>query len=333
MAPSRSSAAASPRIFDRRLPALALQHGGTVEPHPARFQWWGPEADLPVLERLATAVDARQLASPSPDRPRSAPRSRATLGGTSPRCWWCTPSPETRAPPDPTAGGGGSPGRGRRWTPRRCGCCAPTTSGAATEAPGHSMLAGRRRWLSPPGTRPGRCGASSTPWAWSDSVWPPAPPWEGWSPSASRCSGPGRWRAAPIGTAAASSAWSWLEHVAQTVRRIRAGRTTSATGWRWRASYDAHLPGRAIGSMLASTAPRHVPEAPWSYPVQSYLSTRGESCADASTAALPGQLGRGPRPRARRRERRRARSPPRRCAWTSRRSALHLRPGGSSPTG
>ena len=64
MARSGASAAASPRLFDVRLPALTLQHGGTVEPHHARFQWWGPEADLPVLEQLATAVDARRSTGP-----------------------------------------------------------------------------------------------------------------------------------------------------------------------------------------------------------------------------------------------------------------------------
>ncbi len=48
--PQRSAAAAKPRLFDVRLPPLALQRGGTVEPHVARGFWWGPEGDLPGLE-------------------------------------------------------------------------------------------------------------------------------------------------------------------------------------------------------------------------------------------------------------------------------------------
>lgn len=52
----RLSAAASPRLFDLRLPPLALLDGATVDPHHARVQWWGPETDLPVLERLGTQV-------------------------------------------------------------------------------------------------------------------------------------------------------------------------------------------------------------------------------------------------------------------------------------
>src|SRR5262249_25029703 len=56
MAGARSSAAASPRLLDLRLPPLALHDGATVDPHHARVQWWGPETDLPVLERLGTQV-------------------------------------------------------------------------------------------------------------------------------------------------------------------------------------------------------------------------------------------------------------------------------------
>ena len=56
MASAHPSAAASPRLFDLRLPPLTLLDGATVDPHHARLQWWGPETDLPVLERLATQV-------------------------------------------------------------------------------------------------------------------------------------------------------------------------------------------------------------------------------------------------------------------------------------
>jgi len=56
MTAPRSSAAASPRLLDLRLPPLTLLDGGTVDPHHARVQWWGPETDLPLLERLGTQV-------------------------------------------------------------------------------------------------------------------------------------------------------------------------------------------------------------------------------------------------------------------------------------
>jgi homoserine O-acetyltransferase/O-succinyltransferase len=46
----RRPAAATPRLFDVRLPALALVRGGRVEPHVARGFWWGPESDLPALQ-------------------------------------------------------------------------------------------------------------------------------------------------------------------------------------------------------------------------------------------------------------------------------------------
>jgi homoserine O-acetyltransferase len=52
----RISAAAAPRLFDLRLPPLTLLDGAAVDPHYARLQWWGPETDLPVLERLGTEV-------------------------------------------------------------------------------------------------------------------------------------------------------------------------------------------------------------------------------------------------------------------------------------
>jgi homoserine O-acetyltransferase len=65
----RATPAAAPRLFDLRLPPLRLVHGGTVQPHHARFQWWGPESDLPRLELLATQV---------PELDRVEPIGRAT---------------------------------------------------------------------------------------------------------------------------------------------------------------------------------------------------------------------------------------------------------------
>ncbi len=57
-------AAATPRLFDLRLPALALARGGTVEPHVARGFWWGPEADLPALRaRTHTLANAELQAA------------------------------------------------------------------------------------------------------------------------------------------------------------------------------------------------------------------------------------------------------------------------------
>ncbi len=76
---ARSSAAASPRLFDLRLPPLALRDGGRWSPHHARFQWWGPEADLPVLERLATpsTADAGRARRPQTALPRARTGARA----------------------------------------------------------------------------------------------------------------------------------------------------------------------------------------------------------------------------------------------------------------
>lgn len=62
--PSRRPAAAAPRLFDVRLPALTLVRGGTAEPHVARGFWWGPEADLPALEaRTHRLSEAAQRAA------------------------------------------------------------------------------------------------------------------------------------------------------------------------------------------------------------------------------------------------------------------------------
>jgi homoserine O-acetyltransferase len=58
------TAAAAPRLFDLRLPPLALARGGRVEPHHARGWWWGPEGDLPALEARTRLLPAPALRAP-----------------------------------------------------------------------------------------------------------------------------------------------------------------------------------------------------------------------------------------------------------------------------
>jgi homoserine O-acetyltransferase/O-succinyltransferase len=80
--PSKARAAsAKPRLFDVHLPALALQRGGTVEPHVARGFWWGPEGDLPGLEARTHFLSDAALGAAEAQEPvhrRAAPRFRAT---------------------------------------------------------------------------------------------------------------------------------------------------------------------------------------------------------------------------------------------------------------
>jgi len=73
----RGGAAAQPRLFDVRLPALALVRGGTVEPHVARGFWWGPERDLPALEARTHALSEVALRAAEAQEPvhRTAPPS------------------------------------------------------------------------------------------------------------------------------------------------------------------------------------------------------------------------------------------------------------------
>jgi homoserine O-acetyltransferase/O-succinyltransferase len=73
--PKRRAAAAKPRLFDVRLPALALVRGGTVEPHVARGFWWGPEADLPALEARTHPLSEAALRAADAQEPvhRSGP--------------------------------------------------------------------------------------------------------------------------------------------------------------------------------------------------------------------------------------------------------------------
>ena len=65
----RRAAAATPRLFDVRLPALPLARGGTVEPHVARGFWWGPESDLPALLARTHALQGEELRAAEAQQP------------------------------------------------------------------------------------------------------------------------------------------------------------------------------------------------------------------------------------------------------------------------
>ncbi len=65
----RRAAAAAPRLFDVRLPALALVRGGTVEPHLARGFWWGPESDLPALGARTHALSPAEVLAAQAQEP------------------------------------------------------------------------------------------------------------------------------------------------------------------------------------------------------------------------------------------------------------------------
>ncbi|MGO8970703.1 MAG: alpha/beta fold hydrolase [Myxococcaceae bacterium] len=65
----RRAAAATPRLFDLRLPALPLVRGGTVEPHLARGFWWGPETDLPALTARTHALSPAEFLAAQAQEP------------------------------------------------------------------------------------------------------------------------------------------------------------------------------------------------------------------------------------------------------------------------
>lgn len=280
MAPSPSSAA-SPRLFDLRLPPLALQHGGTVEPHHARFQWWGPEADLAVLERLATAVDARRLAGTvSRQSALRTPARGPTLDRDIP----------TVLVVHALTGDARAAGPDGWWAP----------------------LIGPRRALDPGAVRVlcgnnlGSCYGSSGP---LDAGWPAAATTlTAWDQARALWSlldalGVDRLRLAtgaslggmvalclavlrpgavegllPIGTAATSSAWvvGW-NHVARQTLRLDPGWPDDIGRGLEVARQLAMLTYRAEPSLDARQhrTAGHPPEAPWSYPVQSYLEHQG----------------------------------------------------------
>ena len=279
--PSSRSGAAAPRLFDVRLPPLTLQHGGTVEPHHARFQWWGPEADLPALERLATAVDARRAAGPVSRETALRPtHAGATLDGgvptvlvvhaltgdarvAGPEGWW-----------GPLIGPGRAldPSEVRLLCANNLGSCYGSSGPLDTGWPAEAM--------------------ALTPWDQARALW-----------SLLDFLGVDRLRLAtgaslggmvalclavlrpgsvdgllPIGTAAASSAWvvGW-NHVARQVLRLDPGWPEDVGRGLEVARQLAMLTYRAEPSLDARQhrTAGHPPEAPWSHPVQSYLEHQG----------------------------------------------------------
>jgi homoserine O-acetyltransferase/O-succinyltransferase len=82
--PKRRSAAATPRLFDVRLPPLTLARGGKVEAHVARGFWWGPEADLPALQARTHWLGGEALRAAEAQEPvrRKSPPSALKVAGT-----------------------------------------------------------------------------------------------------------------------------------------------------------------------------------------------------------------------------------------------------------
>jgi homoserine O-acetyltransferase len=281
VAASNSSPAAAPRLFDLRLPPLTLVHGGTVQPHHARFQWWGPESDLPRLERLAIAVS----------EPEGMP-------------------PVRRSSPIPV-GAAGVKLDGD--VPTVLVVHALTADARAAGPDGWwGPLIGPGRPLDPAQVRIlcinnlGSCYGSSGP---LDQGWPreagPLTPWDQartlWSVldvlgvERLRLAGgaslggmvtlclpvlrPGRVeRLFPIGTCAASSAWvvAW-NHVARQLLRLDPGWPDDVGRGLELARQLAILTYRAEPSLDARQHRKagHPPESPWSWPVQSYLEHQG----------------------------------------------------------
>jgi homoserine O-acetyltransferase len=281
VAASSSSPAAAPRLFDLRLPPLGLVHGGTVQPHHARFQWWGPESDLPRLERLAIAVS----------EPEGMP-------------------PVRRNGPVPLAAAGAGLDAD---VPTVLVVHALTADARAAGPAGWwGPLIGPGRALDPSRVRIlcinnlGSCYGSSGP---LDEGWPtesgPLTPWDQaralWSVLDAlgvdrlRLAGgaslggmlalclpvlrPGRVeRLLPIGTCAASSAWvvAW-NHVARQLLRLDPGWPDDVGRGLELARQLATLTYRAEPSLDARQhrTAGHPPEPPWHWPVQSYLEHQG----------------------------------------------------------
>lgn len=279
MTAPRPSAAASPRLLDLRLPPLTLLDGGRVDPHHARVQWWGPETDLPVLERLGTQV--------SPDATGPLSRSVALRTGSGPAL---DPSVPTVLVIHALTGDARAAGRGGWWEP----------------------LVGAGRALDPARVRVlcannlGSCYGSSGPLdvGWPDRV----RRFSAWDQAAALRSvldvlGVGQVRLAtgaslggmialclaalrpggverllPIGTASTASAWvtGW-NHVARQVLRLDPGWPSDVGRGLEVARQLAMLTYRAEPSLDARQhrAAGRV-EAPWSLPIQSYLEHQGK---------------------------------------------------------
>ncbi len=280
MAGTRPSAAASPRLFDLRLPPLALLDGATVDPHHARVQWWGPETDLPVLERLGTQVTAE---SGGPVV-RSAPLRAGTGAGLD-------PSIPTVLVIHALTGDARAAGPDGWWAP--------------LIGPGRAFDPARVRVLC--ANNLGSCYGSSGP---LDPGWPEGftrlTPWDQaralWSlldalgierlrlTTGASLGGmlalclpvlrPGAVdRLLPIGTSSASSAWvSGWNHVARQVLRLDPGWPSDVGRGLELARQLAMLTYRAEPSLdtRQHRMAGRKPDAPWTLPIQSYLEHQGK---------------------------------------------------------
>ena len=275
----RHSAAASPRLFDLRLPPLSLLDGHTVDPHHARVQWWGPETDLPILERLGTQV--------SPGATEPVVRSSPLRPATGPVL---DPAVPTVLVIHALTGDARAAGPGGWWSP--------------LIGPGRPLDPAQVRILC--ANNLGSCYGSSGP---LDPGWPEGvlrlTAWDQaralWSlldalgaPSLRLATGaslggmialclpvlrPGAVeRLLPIGTAVASSAWvaGW-NHVARQVLRLDPGWPSDVGRGLELARQLAMLTYRAEPSLDARQHRRagHRPEPPWTLPIQSYLEHQG----------------------------------------------------------
>jgi homoserine O-acetyltransferase len=280
MAGARPSAAASPRLFDLRLPPLALLDGATVDPHHARVQWWGPETDLPVLERLGTQV-AAESGGPVV---RSASLRAGTGAGLD-------PSIPTVLVIHALTGDARAAGPEGWWAP--------------LIGPGRALDPAQVRVLC--ANNLGSCYGSSGP---LDAGWPERvvrlTAWDQaralWSlldalgvdrlrlTTGASLGGmialclpvlrPGAVdRLLPIGTSSASSAWvSGWNHVARQILRLDPGWPSDVGRGLELARQLAMLTYRAEPSLDARqhrTAGRP-PDAPWTLPIQSYLEHQGK---------------------------------------------------------
>jgi len=275
----RISAAAAPRLFDLRLPPLTLLDGVAVDPHHARVQWWGPEKDLPVLERLGAEV-RQDAAGPVV---RSAPLRAGTGRGLD-------PSVPTVVIVHALTGDAEAAGPDGWWGP--------------LVGPGRALDPARVRVLC--ANNLGSCYGSSGP---LDPGWPEGlrrfTPWDQaralWTlldtlglervrlaTGASLggmiavCLGVlrpgGVERLLPIGTASAASAWvaGW-NHVSRQILRLDPGWPSDVGRGLELARQLAMLTYRAEQSLDA----RHHRDAgrvdpPWALPIQSYLEYQGK---------------------------------------------------------